>query len=44
MAKLLLGTPVFIALLCGQPDLLAVVCLYLALTIVMASSVVALLR
>ena len=42
MARLLTGFPVFVALLCGQPDLLAVICLYLALAIVLASGVTAL--
>jgi hypothetical protein len=44
LARLLTGFPVFAALLCGQPDLLAVVCLYLSLLIVLASGVTALFR
>jgi hypothetical protein len=38
LARLLTGFPVFIALLCGQPDLLGVVCLYLSLLIVLAGA------
>ncbi len=44
MAKLLTGISVFIALLCGQPDLLAVACLYLALAIAVAGGIAGLIR
>ena len=44
MAKLFTGTPVFIALLCGQPDLLAVICLYLALLIAVTSGIAGIFR
>jgi hypothetical protein len=39
VAKLFTGISVFIALLCGQPDLLAVACVYLALAIAVAGGI-----
>jgi hypothetical protein len=44
VAKLLTGIIVFIALLCGQPDLLGIACLYLALAIAVGGGVAGLVR
>jgi hypothetical protein len=44
LAKIVTAAAVFIALLCGQPDLLAVVCLYLSMPIILATGIAALRR
>lgn len=41
MEKLITGAAVFAAILCGQPDLLAVLCLYLFVAIVLTTLAVA---
>jgi hypothetical protein len=44
MEKLVTGTAVFLAVLCGQPELLAIFCLYLFVTIFLAAAAATLLR
>jgi hypothetical protein len=44
MENLMTGTAVFLAVVCGQPELLAILCLYLSLAALVAIAVAAVWR